>query len=350
MEVRQNAFQMLDLTFRPHVMEDHPYLESSRASLGRHELEAYVLDDGERKTLRVLLDGKLTYESGDGMPSAEWFDVCREGGYRSRFDWDQDPVTILFHGILPAMAEKWTEFPLPYEEDAFPEGVDSLATLQEFHKAFIARLAEANATGAAEQVAEMFMQLPLRAVVLHDRPEQRVDYLGNTLDEAYVGIELVLGNKPDCPVHLGKVSLSSTGGMRWSPWLTGGHWANDGREFVARENVTDYLRASGLRIEPQEGFEAAFDTLINGYASFMDDAVERYVAIYPAAIPWHHDLGNQYLQHWVVRTEQAGKGLVLTFDNGLRALVPSPGYLTATPVVPEKADAAVDLGGSRVLE
>lgn len=328
MEPESKIPLLLDLPFKPRVMQDHPYLESSRASLGSHELEAYVLDDGDSKTLRILLDAVLIYKSGDVMPSVEWFNVCREGGYRPRFDWDRDPVMILFHGILPAMAEKWTEFPLPYEEGGFPEGVVSLATLQEAHAAFIARLGTASATGAAAQIAEVFAKLPLRAVVLHDRPEQRVDYLGNALDEAYVGIDLILGNQPDASVRLRKVSLASTGGMRWSPWLPGGRWANDGREFVAAETAADFLRASGLAMEPMTDFEKAFDILIENYATFMNETVERYLAVYPAGIPWHHDLGNQYEQRSVVKTEQAGKGLVLTFDNGLRALVPSPDYLT----------------------
>ena len=86
---------MLDLPFKARVTQDHPSLESSRASLGGHELEAYVLDDGDRKTLRVLLDGAIIFKSGDVMPAVDWFNVCREGGYRPRFDWDRDPVTLL---------------------------------------------------------------------------------------------------------------------------------------------------------------------------------------------------------------------------------------------------------------
>ena len=350
MEPESKIQLLLDLPFKPRVMEDHPYLESSRASLGSHDLEAYVLDDGEQKTLRVLLDGMLVYKSGDAMPAAEWFQVCREGGYRPRFDWDRDPVTILFRSVLPAMAEKWTEFPLPYEEDGFPEGVSSLATLQKAHADFMARLTGDSASGAAGQIARMFARLPLRAVVIHDRPEQRVDYLGNALDEPYVGIDLILGNKSNAPVRLGKVSFSPTGGMRWSPWLTGGRWANDGREFIAGENVTDFLRASGLRMEPMEGFEAAFEILIEHYAAFMDEAVERYLEVYPAAISWHHDLVNQYEKHSVIAARQAGKGLVLTFDHGLKAFVPSPDYFTTTSDASEKPDAALDSVGAHILE
>ncbi len=349
MEQELKIPHMLDLPFQVQVMQDHPYLESSRATLGRHELKAYVLDNGDQKTLRVLLDGTLIYKSGDVMPSVDWFSLCREGGYRPRFDWDCDPVTILFQGVLPAMAEKWTEFPLPYKEDGFPEGVDSLATLQQVHAAFVARLNEASARGAEAQIAKMFARLPLRAVVLHDHPEQRVDYLGNALDEAYVGIDLILGNKPDAPVRLGKVSLSSTGGMRWSPWLTGGCWANEGREFVAGETVTDFLRASGLQVEPMTGFEQAFDILIDNYAAFMNEVVERYLSVYPATIPWHHDLENQYELRSVVKTEQAGQGLVLTFDNGLKAFVPSPDYLTVAPKPPQ-TKATPDLEGAHILE
>ncbi len=341
---------MLDLPFQSRVVKDHPYLESSLASLGAHELEAFVLDDGDQKTLRVLLDGALIYKTGDVVPAAEWFNVCREGGYRPRFDWDWDPVTILFLSVLPAMAEHWTEFPLPFEEDGFPEGVDSLATLQKAHAAFIAHLAETPESGAVAQVTEMFAHLPLRAVVLHDRAEQRVDYLGNALDEAYVGIDLVFGRKPEAPARLAKVSLSSTGGMRWSPWLPGGRWANDGREFVAGEKAGDFLRASGLWLEPLAGFEAAFENLMGNYAAFMDEVVERYLAVYPAVIPWHHDLGNQYLQRTVVKVQQSGDGLLLTFDNGLKAMVRSPDYLTATAIVAKKAGIAPDPAGAHILE
>ena len=328
MEPPRKSTLMLDLPFHSQVMEDHPYLEYSRASLGDHELEAYALDDGDEKTLRVMLDGTLIYKSGEAMPTAEWFSLCEEGGYRARFDWDRDPVTILFQDVLSAMAEKWTEFPLPCGEDGFPECVVSLATLQDGHAAFISHLGEVYAKGPEGQVAQMFTHLPLRAVVLHDRPEQRVDYLGNALDEAYVGIDLILGNDPEIPARLGKVSLSSTGGMRWSPWLPGGRWANEGREFVASEKGSDFLRASGLSMQPMEGFEDAFGTLIKSYAAFMEESVARYLSVYPAAIPWHHDLRNQYLHHSVAKAEQECGDLILTFDNGLKALVLNPNELT----------------------
>jgi len=60
----------------------------------------------------------------------------------------------------------------------------------------------------------------------------------------------------------------------------------------------------------------------------MDEAVEGYRTAYPAAIPWHHDLGNQYLHHSVVKAVENGDGLILIFDNGLKAMVTSPAYLT----------------------
>lgn len=331
MASRDSTIPSLDLPFEVRVTEDHPYLESSRAALGTHALEAFVLDDGNGKSLRVLLDGALIYASGDPMPLAAWFAVCREGGYRPRFDWDRDPVTILFREVLPALAEAWTEFPLPYEDGGMPSGVESLAGLQAVHGIFAASLQGASPEGAAAQVAAMFAGLPLRAVVLHDRAEERVDYLGNALDEAYVGVDLILGTDPARAVRLGKVSLSSTGGMRWSPWLTGGRWANGGREFVAEEHAKDFLRASGLEAEPVEGFQAAFDGAIRAYATAMEGAVARYLAVYPAVIPWHHDLGNQYLHHAVVKAEASGEGLLLTFDNGLRARVAKPDYLLAIP-------------------
>jgi hypothetical protein len=341
---------MLDLPFQVQVTEDHPYLESSRASLGKHEMEVYVLDDGDRKTLRVLLDGSPIYTAGDAMPAAAWFKLCDEGGYSPLLDWDQDPVTILFHAVLPEMAEKWTEFPLPYGERGFPKGVVSLATLQDLHLAFVARLADGLSGPAASQAAGVLARLPLRAVVLHDRTEQRVDYLGNALDEAYIGIDLVLGSERGKETRIGKVSLSSTGGMRWSPWLLGGRWANNGREFAAGQTAWDFLRASGLQEEPQEGFESAFGLLIQDYAKAMDEAVERYRAAYPAAIPWHHDLANQYLHHSVVEATALGHGLTLTFDNGLKAVVENPAYLTATSVPQEGQEAVLDPAAVQAVE
>ena len=146
----------LNLPFRSRVLENHPYLESSRAYLGDHELEAHVLDDGGQKILRVHLDRALIYEAGDAMPGPAWFDLCREGGYRPGINWDRDPITILFREVLPAMAESWTEFGLPYEENGFPEGVISLVTLQETHDAFRSRLPETIESSAASQSAAMF--------------------------------------------------------------------------------------------------------------------------------------------------------------------------------------------------
>ena len=314
--------------FKARVVEDSPYLESSRATLGDHVLEAHVLDDGGQKTLRVHLDESLIYELGDAMPGAAWFDVCREGGYRPRIHWDRDPVTILFREVLPAMAESWTEFGLPYDENGFPDGVMSLVTLQDAHEAFRSRLPETSEISAASQAAAMFARIPLHAVVLHDRPEQRVDFLKNALDEAYVGIDLVFDGVPEAPVRLTKVSLSSTGGMRWSPWLPGGNWTNEGREFVATQGAGDFLRASGAHLDVVAGFDEAFEILIKEYAAAMDPVVERYRAVYPAAIPWHHDLANQYLHHSVVTAVQEDDRLLLTFDNGLKALAAKPRHLT----------------------
>jgi hypothetical protein len=295
MEPALKTLLMLDLPFQPQTMEAHSYLECSRATLGGHELEANLMESGGQKILRVVLDGALIYTSGDTMPSVEWFDLCREGGYSPRFDWDRDPVTILFRGVLPAMIGNWTEPALLFKQDGLPEGVESLATLQKAHLAFTSRDGEVSERGAAAQIAKMFARLPLRAVALHDRPEQRACYLGNALDESYIGIDLIFGSRLDFPVRLGKVSLFSMGNMRWSPWRTGGRWANNGREFIAEQNVSDFLRASGLLVEPMVGFEEAFDTFIQNYAAFMNEFVERYLTVYPASIPWNHGRGSHYL-------------------------------------------------------
>lgn len=328
----------LRLPFRLGVVRDHPYLQASSASLGGHKLEAHVLDDGGKKLFRVHLDESLIYEDGDIMPAPDWFQLCREGGYRPRIHWDKDPVTILFREVLPAMTTSWTGIELPYEEGGFPEGVVSLVTLQDAHEAFRSRLPDTPNGSAASHVAAMFARVRLRAVVLHDRPEQRVDYLGNSLDESYLGIDLMFGGSRGTAARLSKVSLASTGGMRWSPWLPGGHWANDGREFGATQGASDFMRASGVVMEINADFNEAFNDLVTAYAAAMDPVVESYRAAYPVGIPWNHDLFNQYLNHPVVKAEMSGDDLMLTFDNGLKALAAWSGRLTAIENSPRTND------------
>jgi hypothetical protein len=285
MNLWKNAFT-LSLPFHRQAVAAHPYLELARATLGAHQLEARIQDEGSQKTLHVDLDGHPIYTWGDAMPGPAWFDLCQEGGYRPRFHWDRDPMTILFREVLPSMAASWTEFGLPYSGTGFPEGVIHLVALQRAHEAFRFRMLDKSSSQSDAQVAAMFARIPLRAIVLHDRPAQRLEELGSAADEGYLGIDLIFGGSHRAAARLTKVSLSNIRSDRWSPWFPGGHWVNGGREFVSTQGITDFLRASGAERNLVAGFGMAFGSLLKEYAATMNPYVDSYCAMYPKPIPW----------------------------------------------------------------
>lgn len=305
--------------------QDHPYLESARGRLGHHEVAMHLAGDWHAQNhypeFRVFLDGAQIFEWGDASPSQAWFLLCRELGYVPDQHWDWDPALILFQQVLPALARDWHEIPLPYGSDGVPDGVICLATLRRSLAERVAKLEHMNSSPTEALLAEMFKQLPLRAVILHDDPQRRVDYVGNSQDAPYMGEFLYLGERRESAAVLSKVTLASTGGMRWSPWLPGGNWNQEGREFAASMGALHFLRAAGLPDEMPAGFAEAFKRTLDSLSAFLEPLAESYRETYPGGIPWHRDPKNRYVNHMVVEARIEDGQTVLVFDDGSEVVV-----------------------------
>jgi hypothetical protein len=170
-------------------------------------------------------------------------------------------------------------------------------------------------------MALVFGKLPLRAVILHDDPESRLDFVGNPLDAPYMGEFLYLGEQRDQAVVLSRMTFSGTGGMRWSPWLPGGEWSEQGREFAATQGAKDFLRAAGLPQVMPEGFENAFKRTAENLGRFMEPLVEAYLETCATGIPWHRDPKNRYVNHMVVQVRMEEGQTILVLDDGSELLV-----------------------------
>ncbi len=315
--------------------EDHPYLETALATLGHHELAlTYSAAREGDPELKLFLDGRLAFELGMGSPDRAWFEVCRELGYDPHLHWDWDPALILFRQVLPAMAKEWHEHGLPFNQLGVPDGVICLATLQEAFEARVQLLrkrVEQHPDPAAQAVAECFERLPLRAVIFHDDPQRRVDFVGNAVDEPYMGVFLYLGERRETAALISRATLQATGGMKWSPWLPGGDWVNGGREFVMTQGPASFLRAAGLPDLRPEGFFEAFRKGMAFLCQGLEPLVETYREAYPAGIPWHRDPRTRYLNRMIVdvRFEDhpvliLDDGSEVTVVDAKEALVPVP--------------------------
>lgn len=302
--------------------QDHPYLETARGSLGGHEVEVHLAGDWKTRTqthppeFRIFLDGAEIFAWGDPSPAKAWFLLCREFGYDSDLHWDWDPALILFQQVVPALAKHWHEIPLPYGPNGVPEGVSCLATLRAALAERVAKLQRSNPDPSEQLLAQLFGNLPLRAVVLHDDPDRRVDFVGNRLDAPYMGEFLYLGKNRDTAAVVSRVTFSATGGMRWSPWLPGGEWSQQGREFTATQGARYFLRAAGLPDALPEGFMEAFKRVLESVSQFLEPLVEAYRETYPAGIPWHRDPKNRYINHMVVDARTEGGRTILVLDDG----------------------------------
>jgi hypothetical protein len=169
-------------------------------------------------------------------------------------------------------------------------------------------------------VVELFEWLPLRSVVFHDDPRRRVDYVGNTLDEPYLGIFLHLGTHRDHSVYVSRATLQGTGGSKWSPWLPGGDWGEGGRAWVMTQGPMDFLKASGLPAGTPSGFEETFHRTLRQLLEAMDPLLEAYRQTYPAGIPWHRDPKTRYLNHMIVGV-RFERHPILLLDDGSEVMV-----------------------------
>jgi len=300
--------------------EDHPYLESARGRIGAHEVAVHLAGDWHRKEhypeFRVFLDGAEIFEWGDPAPAKEWFTLCHQLGYTPQQHWDWDPALILFQQVLPALAVQWRHVPLPYGPAGVPAGVTSLATLRMNLADWASRLQHPHPNPLDELMAMLFGRLPLRAVILHDDPESRLDFVGNPLDAAYLGEFLYLGEDRATAAVLSRMTFSGTGGMRWSPWLPGGGWSEQGREFAATQGAGHFLRAAGLPEVAPKGFEPAFNRTLESLGTFLEPLVEAYLETCPTGIPWHRDPKNRYVNHMVVEARMEHGRTILVLDDG----------------------------------
>lgn len=325
--------------------EDHPYLETALATLGRHELAlSFSAAREQDPELKLFLDGRLVFELGMTSPDRAWFELCRELGYDPRLHWDWDPALILFRQVMPAMARDWHEHPLPFNPLGIPDGVVCLATLQEAFEARVQLLRKRvnqHPSPAHEAVAACFERLPLRAVIFHDDPQRRVDFVGNPVDEPYMGVFLYLGERRETAALISRATLHATGGMKWSPWLTGGDWVNGGREFVMTQGPASFLRAANLPDQRPEGFFEAFKKDLAFLCQGLEPLVEVYREGYPAGIPWHRDPRTRYLNRMIVDVRM-GEHPVLVLDDGSEVTVME----SSLELVPVPARSQQDVWGA----
>jgi hypothetical protein len=279
----------------------------------------FAPEAGQGLGLRVFLDGAAVFEQGMATPTAAWFHLCRDLGYDPERHWDLDPALILFRQVLPALAGGWQEHPLA--EGWLPEGVVCLATVQEAWAQGVAALAARAGPGAELEAASCLRNLPLRAVVFHDDPRPREDYVGTGLDEPLVGVFLHLGRDPAAGVTVSKATLNGTGGLRWSPWEPGGQWLEQGREFKATLGPEAFRTAAGLGPEADPGFGEAFLAALAQLTKGVDPVAEACRHAYPASIPWHRDPYTRLVNHTIADVHLEGDHAVLVLDDGTELAV-----------------------------
>lgn len=294
---------------------DDPYLLTAYGALGAHDLAVhYAPDTGKGPEFRVFLDGGAVFELGMATPAEPWFRLCLEAGYDPEVHWDLDPALILFRQAVPELARAWQEHPLPYGELGLPEGVVCLATVQAAWDRGVAALSLRDEP--ERQVAACLKALPMRAVVFHDDPGHREDFVGTGVDDPLLGVFVHYGASRERRVTLSKATLNGTGGLRWSPWQVGGEWREDGRDRTGTQGPEAFLAAAGLGWTPAPGFREVFTQALSGLIGDLDEAVEACRQAYPAIIPWHRDPLTRYLNHMIVALRVKRGRALLVLDDG----------------------------------
>lgn len=282
--------------------EDHPYRETTLATLGRHELglsrrQSTAAPPG----CEIFLDGRSIYLPGAPAPDRAWFDLCRELGYEPVHHWDWDPALILFQQVLPALAADWHEPPLNLNAHGLPEGVLSLASLRQTFAEAVSDLRQDSLGPVGAKVAETFEWLPLRAVVFHDDAQLPLDFEGAG---SCGRVSLWLGIHRDRAVAL-------DGPTPFGPGLR--RWVAAGSGDLAP--VEAFLRAAGLDPEPPKGFEAAFDSALHRLCYRLEGPLDDYRRTYPVGIPWHHGPRERLLGRTIVDV-RPGNPPTLVLDDG----------------------------------
>jgi len=271
----------------------------------------------------VFLDGVAVFELGMVMPAVGWFRLCRDQGYNPEAHWDLDPAMILFRQVVPALAGEWREHPLPFNEAGLPPGVVCLATVREAWEQGVAALGERlRGHAVGERVAACLKRLPLRAVVFHDDPGRRRDFVGTGMDDPLLGVYLHLGASRATRVTVSKATLNATGGLRWSPWQAGGEWREDGREYHGTLGAEAFLEAAGWTgVALPVGFAETFMVCLDELTRSLDPVVEAYRQTYPAGIPWHRDPLTRYMHRMIVDARHEKGRILLVLDDGTEVVV-----------------------------
>ncbi|MBK8788879.1 MAG: hypothetical protein KA743_01250 [Geothrix sp.] len=289
--------------------EDHPYRETTLATLGRHELGLCRRATSAGPGCELFLDGRSIYLPGSPAPERPWFELCRELGYEPARHWDWDPALILFQQVVPALASDWHEPPLSLTSQGVPEGVLSLADLRQTFAEAVAALRREFSGPVGAKVVETFEWLPLRAVVFHDDVQLPLDFEGTGPGGR---VSLWLGIHHERPVVL----------EGQSPAASGRRWTTENLDL--RGPAEAFLTAAGLDPEPPKGFEATLQAALDRLCHWMEAPLDAYRRTYPVGISWHHGRRERLLGRTIVDV-RAGDPPRLVLDDGTEvAIDPEP--------------------------
>lgn len=282
--------------------EDHPYHETTLATLGRHELGLTRLQGPTGPYgCEVFLDGRSIFRPGALAPERAWFDLCRELGYDPARHWDWDPALILFHQVVPALAVDWHEPPLDLDAQGLPVGVLSLAGLRQAFAEAVSELRSDGAGPVGAKVAETFEWLPLRAVVFHDDAQLPLDFEGNG---PCGRASLWLGIHHERAVVLDGPAPAGAGPRAWVLASTG--------DLPA---AGAFLLAAGLDPIPPKGFDAALASALERLCHRLEGPLDAYRRTYPVGIPWQRDPRERLLGRTIVDL-RPGDPPMLVLDDG----------------------------------
>lgn len=288
--------------------EDHPYHETTLATLGRHELSLHRRETVAGPGCELFLDGRSIFLPGAAAPSGAWFDLCRELGYEPARHWDWDPALILFQQVVPALAADWHEPPMALNALGLPEGVLSLAGLRQTFAEAVAGLRREHLGPVGAKVAETFEWLPLRAVVFHDDAQLPLDFEGTG---PCGRVSLWIGIHRDRSVLLEGRSPATSAPRRWVIEDLGNRLPSEA-----------FLLAAGLDPEPPKGFEAALQSALKQLCHRMEGPLDAYRRTYPVGISWHHGRRERLLGRTIVDVH-AGSPPMLILDDGTEVAIDS---------------------------
>lgn len=289
--------------------EDHPYRETTLATLGRHELGLCRRESARGQSCELFLDGRSVFLPGSAAPERAWFELCRELGYEPARHWDWDPALVLFQQVVPALAVDWHEPPLPLNTLGLPDGVLSLAGLRQTFAEAVAGLRREHPGPVGAKVAETFEWLPLRAVVFHDDDQLALDFEGTG---PCGRVSLWLGIHHDRPVVIGGQSPAHAP-RRWVV-----------EDLCGQPAAETFLLAAGLNPEPPKGFDAALQAALQWLCHWLEEPLDAYRRTYPVGISWHHGR-RERLQGRTILDVRPGDPPMLILDDGTEvAIVPDP--------------------------